>query len=248
MTTQVAQRFQKPDVLRMFPSFVWKAELRPEIHEPINDLILRTLAEIGAPLTDLKLGESWQSDHGLHELRQFGELIDCISEAAGSVLAYLKVGHEGLKVTGCWANLNAPGTGHPAHSHPNNYLSGVYYARVQPGADTINFLDPRPQTGIIRPPVTTLTAENTEQVVVKITCGTLLMFPAWLQHAVDPNRSDRLRVSIGFNIMFPAYAEVMTRPLWTPGRRPSGEPQSITRRRHRRQTTNVADLSVGANL
>jgi Putative 2OG-Fe(II) oxygenase len=127
-------------------------------------------------------------------------------------------------------------------------LSGVYYARVQPGADTINFLDPRPQTGIIRPPVTTLTAENTEQVVVKITCGTLLMFPAWLQHAVDPNRSDRLRVSIGFNIMFPAYAEVMTRPLWTPGRRPSGEPQSITRRRHRRQTTNVADLSVGANL
>jgi len=146
MTTQVAQRFQKPDVLRMFPSFVWKAELRPEIHEPINDLILRTLAEIGAPLTDLKLGESWQSDHGLHELRQFGELIDCISEAAESVLAYLKVGHEGLKVTGCWANLNAPGTGHPAHSHPNNYLSGVYYARVQPGADTINFLDPRPQT------------------------------------------------------------------------------------------------------
>ena len=226
MTTQVAQRFLKSDVLRMFPSFVWKAELKPEIHEPINDLILRTLTEIGAPFTDLKPGESWQSDHWLHELRQFGELIDCISEAAESVLSYLKVGHEGLKVTGCWANLNAPGAGHPAHSHPNNYLSGVYYARVQPGADTINFLDPRPQTGIIRPPVTALTAENTEQVVVKITCGTLLMFPAWLQHALDPNRSDRLRVSIGFNIMFSAYAEVMTRPLWALGRRPSGEPQS----------------------
>ena len=73
MTPQVAQRFQKPDVLRMFPSFVWKAELKPEIHEPINDLILRTLTEIGAPFTDLKPGESWQSDHWLHELRQFGE-------------------------------------------------------------------------------------------------------------------------------------------------------------------------------
>jgi uncharacterized protein (TIGR02466 family) len=72
-------------------------------------------------------------------------------------------------------------------------LSGVYYLRVQPGADTINFLDPRPQTGIIRPSATALTAENTDQVVVKVKHGTLLMFPAWLQHSVDPNRSNRLR-------------------------------------------------------
>ena len=92
----------------------------------------------------------------------------------------------------------------------------------EPGANTINFLDPRPQTAIIHPPVTALTAENTDQVVVSITRGTLLIFPAWLQHAVDPNRSDRLRVSIGFNLMFPSYAEAMARPMWMPGRRPPG--------------------------
>jgi len=127
MTTQVAERFQTLDVLRMFPSFVWKAELRPDVHEQINDSIVRMLGEIGAPLADLRPGESWQSDHGLHEQREFRELVDCINEAAQSVLAYLKVGHEGLKITGFWANLNAPGAGHPAHSHANNYLSGVYY-------------------------------------------------------------------------------------------------------------------------
>jgi len=204
----------------MFPSFVWKAELGSRICAQVNESILRTLGEIGAPLTDLKLGESWQSDHGLHELRQFHEFMDCVNAAAKLVLAYLRIGHEGHKVTGCWANLNAPGAGHPTHSHPNNYLSGVYYVQTQRGADTINFLDPRPQAGIIRPPVTTLTAENTEQVVVKIKRGTLLIFPAWLQHSVDVNRSDRLRISLGFNLMFPGYAEVMARPLWMPGRRP----------------------------
>jgi Putative 2OG-Fe(II) oxygenase len=47
------------------------------------------------------------------------------------------------------------------------------------------------------------------------------MFPAWLQHSVDLNRSDHARISIGFNIMFSAYAEAMAQPLWTPGRRPS---------------------------
>jgi len=221
MTTQIAGRFWKPDVLRMFPSFVWKAELRPGIREPVNESVLRTLGEIGAPLTDLKLGESWQSDHGLHELRQLHEFVDCVDEAADHVLAYLKIGHERHKVTGCWANLNAPGAGHPAHTHPNNYLSGVYYVRTQAGADTINFLDPRPQTGIVRPPVTELTAENTEQVAVTVKDGMLLMFPAWLQHEVGPNRSSRVRVSLGFNVMFSAYAESMARPEWVAGRRSS---------------------------
>src|SRR5229473_6722268 len=221
MAEPAGQEFQKSDLLRMFPTFVWKAELRPEIYQPINDQILRTLGELRAPLADLMPGESWQSDHGLHELDGFRAVADCIGRSAQSVLEYLKVGHGSLEITGCWANVNAPGAGHPVHNHPNNYLSGVYYVRTHPGANTVNFLDPRPQTAIIRPPITELTAENTEQIVVSVKDGMLLMFPAWLQHSVDPNRSDRARISIGFNIMFRAYAEVMAAPLWVPGRRSS---------------------------
>lgn len=220
MTKQPGQRLQHADVLRIFPTFVWKAELRPEIRKPINDSILRALGEIGAP-ADLLSGESWQSSHELHELGRFREVVDCINEAAESVLEYLKIGHGTFKITGCWANVNAPGAGHRVHNHPNNYLSGVYYVRTLQGANTINFLDPRPQIAIICPRVTELTVENTEQVVVNVTDGTLLMFPAWLQHSVDPNRGGSTRISIGFNIMFPAYAEIMARPLWMPGRRSS---------------------------
>ena len=73
--------------------------------------------------------------------------------------------------------------------------------------NTINFHDPRPQTEIIKPPVTELTAENTDQVVVKVRNGTLVVFPSWLVHSVDANRSDETRLSISFNVMFSAYAE-----------------------------------------
>ena len=212
-------KFQNSDVLRMFPAFVWKGELSLEIYGPINDSIIRQLGVMGAPLADVKSRESWQSDQGLHRLAQFGELVDWVNEATDSVLDYLKVGHEGFTITGCWANVSARGAGHPMHSHPNNFLSGVYYVQTAQGADTINFHDPRPQTGIIRPPVTELTAENTDLVALKVTDGTLLMFPAWLPHSVEPNRSATTRISIGFNIMFNAYAEVMGRPLWGPGRR-----------------------------
>jgi uncharacterized protein (TIGR02466 family) len=219
--TPSAQRFQKADVLRMFPTFLWKAELRPEIYEPLNDSILQALGALRAPLDGLVSGESWQSDHGLQERDEFQGLAACIQEAAESALDYLKVARQSVRITGCWANLNAPGAGHRQHNHPNNFLSGVYYVRTQAGADNIGFLDPRPQTAIIRPPVTELTVENTEQVVVSVKDGLLLLFPAWLLHAVDPNRSNRIRVSIGFNLMFPAYAERMTRPSWVPGKRPS---------------------------
>jgi uncharacterized protein (TIGR02466 family) len=220
-TIMTAQRFQTTDVVRMFPTFVWKGQLAPTAYEPLNDSIMRTLAEIGAPLAEIKHGESWQSGHELHALDGLREVVDCIDAAAECALAYLKVGHQGFKITGCWANVNAPGAGHRQHSHPNNYLSGVYYVHTHEGADSINFVDPRPQTGIIRPPVTELTADNTEQVVIKVHDGMLLMFPAWLQHGVDPNRSDRLRVSLGFNVMFSAYAENMARPSWVPGKRTS---------------------------
>jgi uncharacterized protein (TIGR02466 family) len=221
MTKQPGQRFQNSDILRMFPTFVWKAELRPDIYEPINDSVLQSLGQFGAPLTDLKFGESWQSNQGLHELEQLREVVACISDAAETVLEYLRVGDASFQITGCWANVNGPGAGHRAHDHPNNFLSGVYYVRTHPGADSVTFIDPRPQTRIIRPPVTELSAENTEQVVLKVKDGMLLLFPAWLQHSVDPNRSGRARISLGFNIMFRSYAETMARPQWLPGRRPS---------------------------
>lgn len=217
--------FEKTDVLRMFPSFVWKAELARDVVVPMNAALIAALAEIGAPLQSLgpqslTHGQSWQSPHDLHQRASFRAPVECIHAAAEGALGYLKISHAGVLVTGCWANVNAPGSGHPEHSHPNNYLSGVYYLKTPPGADTIDFHDPRPQAGIVRPPVIALTAENTDEVVVRVTEGTLLIFPAWLPHSVDANTSTELRISISFNVMFKSYAETMARPLWEPGARP----------------------------
>jgi uncharacterized protein (TIGR02466 family) len=108
----------------------------------------------------------------------------------------------------------APGASHKLHSHPNNFLSGVYYVRTGEGADTINFHDPRSQASVIRPPVVELTGENTDQVVVRVSDGMLLLFPSWLEHSVDANRSDKERISISFNLMFSSFPQRLSKPLW----------------------------------
>jgi uncharacterized protein (TIGR02466 family) len=207
----------KSDVLSLFPTLVWKFDLEPEARRSVNAKILEALETL-RPSPDepasARAPRGWQSHQELHTRPELSELAACIQEAAAAILRFLRVGYDACEITGCWVNCNPPGASHRMHSHPNNYLSGVYYVRVGPGADTINFHDPRVQTGIIRPPVTELTAATTDQVVVKVTTGTLLLFPAYLQHSVDANESGEERISVSFNVMFSAFTENLAKPLW----------------------------------
>lgn len=204
---------ESSDVLPMFPTLVWKLQLKPELHQPMDAKILAALKRIRgtAPLPP---GQGWQSEQQVHKLEEFQDLGSCIRRTTRSILRFLRIGYEDFEITGCWTNVLAPGAAHRMHSHPNNFLSGAYYLCTGAGADTINFHDPRVQAGIIRPPVAALTAENTDQVVVRVKRGTLLMFPAYLQHSVDANASAEERISISFNVMFSAFTENLSRPLW----------------------------------
>lgn len=202
------------DVIPMFPTLVWKIQLKAEIHDAIDAKILAMLEGARRDLPEMGLGQGWQSDQTLHEREELRDLISCIRNATKSILRFLRIGDDAFEITGCWATVLAKGAMHKAHSHPNNFLSGVYYVRTQPGADTINFHDPRHQASVIRPPVVELTAENTDQVVVRVTNGTLLLFPSYLEHSVDTNMSEEERISLSFNIMFSSFTEKLSRPLW----------------------------------
>ena len=214
MLTKDDNWIEDSDILSIFPTFVWTIQSTPEFYEKVNTKILKALNQMNPDLADIPPGDSWQSNQQLHKREEFIDLVPRILATAKTVLRFLKVGYDAVEITGCWANINSTGVSHAIHSHPNNFLSGVYYVQTQAGADTINFHDPKPQTGIIRPPVTELTALNTDQVVVNVSKGTLLMFPAYLGHSVSRNESDKLRINISFNILVSLFAENLSKPLW----------------------------------
>jgi uncharacterized protein (TIGR02466 family) len=202
------------DVVRLFPTFVWQSRLDPACYGPLNRNLLAYAETLMRAGSGARTGGAWQSRHALQEQPECAELITSIEAAVSSVLAFIKVADAPFRITGCWVNVLDPGAAHAMHSHPNNFLSGVYYVQTQEGADAINFHDPRPQAAIIRPPVTELTAYNTDQVVVTVSDGSLLVFPAWLPHSVPVNTSARARISVSFNVMFTAYDTTMSPPLW----------------------------------
>ena len=202
------------DVIPMFPSLVWKVQIDAGLRDALAGSVLAALTDMRRGLPPLEAGRGWQSGQTLHEREDFREFVSCVRRGVTSILRFLRIGHDGFEITGCWATVLAKGAAHKIHSHPNNFLSGVYYVCTQPGADTINFHDPRSQTGVIRPPVVQLTAENTDQVVVKVRNGSLLMFPSFLEHSVDANMSEEERISISFNVMFSSFTQQLSKPLW----------------------------------
>ncbi|MBI2316604.1 MAG: 2OG-Fe(II) oxygenase family protein [Betaproteobacteria bacterium] len=197
----------------MFPTLVWKVQIEAGRCEAINAAILAAVARI-RPEAPLAAGQGWQSGQALHQLEELRDLNACVERSARSVLRFLKIAYDDLEITACWANILARGAAHKAHSHPNNFLSGVYYVQTDPAIDAINFHDPRSQTAVIRPPVAELTAENTDQVVVRVRNGMLLLFPSYLEHSVDANAGENERISVSFNIMFSAFTEKLAKPLW----------------------------------
>ncbi len=214
MTEHQDSKFETSSVFSLFPTTVWQTVLKEEIAAEISNQLLQTFDQETGALDDAGSGGSWQSERNLHGREELKPLTKVIGIAVDEALEHLKVVHRGYEITGCWINVNGKGTAHRVHAHPNNFLSGVYYVQTQQGADTINFHDPRVQTAIIRPPVSKLTGGNTDQVVVQVRNGMLLLFPSWLQHSVDPNNSEQTRISVSFNVMFSSYAGTMSKPLW----------------------------------
>jgi len=88
-----------------------------------------------------------------------------------------------------WATLHRDCMFHLPHTHPYNLVSGVYYARVPPGAGDIVFDDPR---GPLPP------FEN--RIIHTPKEGDLIIFPSWLLHQVSPTFGDEERISFSFNI------------------------------------------------
>ena len=100
------------------------------------------------------------------------------------------------------------------HNHGNNFLSGVYYLQTGQGSDSITFFDPRNEVSVITPRFLRVNQHNSATVNIEAKAGRLVLFPAWLKHAVGPNRSPAERISIAFNVMFSDFTRAVAAPRW----------------------------------
>jgi uncharacterized protein (TIGR02466 family) len=102
-----------------------------------------------------------------------------------------------------WANITHPNHRHHMHIHPNCLLSGILYLKTPKDCGPTMFQDPRPGARMIEPSFTEMNAFNSENFVVTPEKGCMMIWPAYLPHAVENGRAkeDEDRIVVAFNIM-----------------------------------------------
>ena len=210
--------FAHTSVNPLFPTPMWIADLPGPAFQPLNDRLRAAVDAMTGPRVQQNPSDTFQTPHDLHERAEFAPLVHAIETLVGGALKQLAIEPAEVVFTAMWANVNPPGSKHSVHSHPNNFFSGVYYVQCDPRANVICFYDPRPQAEVMMPSRAQQTVFTTNMVELEAKPGRLALFPAWLKHDVPINLSQRERISVSFNLMFPQFTERMAVPMWRGGK------------------------------
>ena len=100
-------------------------------------------------------------------------------------------------ITQSWANYTNRGQSHHSHSHPNSFISGVFYVQAIKDIDRLYFSKSIYQQ--IKIPTENFNLHNSETWWLGIETGQLLLFPSSLTHQVNEVTTAETRISISFN-------------------------------------------------
>ena len=105
-----------------------------------------------------------------------------------------------VKCTSMWAIINRKNSFNIEHTHSNNYLSAAYYVKAPENSGNFKASNPNIINRNIFPKSNQGTELNSNSVSIKINEGDLLIFPAYLPHSVEENKTEEDRVIVSFNI------------------------------------------------
>jgi uncharacterized protein (TIGR02466 family) len=146
----------------------------------------------------LNMGNLRSESGYIFEYPLFTELKKTINE---HIKEYVNIIYPGsnldVYITQSWANYTEPNQYHHKHSHPNSFISGVFYVNAIKNEDMIKFYKDLPfiyQINHNQP-----NNYNSGDVAILVETGDLVLFPSNFQHNVPPTTSKETRISIAFN-------------------------------------------------
>ena len=152
---------------------------------------------------------AWHSKDGLEKREEFNEISTLVRASAQEVFNNLGYHKDSQPlITNMWANITGRHGFNQVHTHPDSLWSGVYYVQAPKDSGNIFFLDPKLQASVMNIRYDKETPKKEEvrsRIQFEPVIGRLILFPAWLQHGVRPNLSERKgtageRISISFNL------------------------------------------------
>lgn len=191
----------KPNLF--FSTPVWAVQIdnyknvNEEMHTYIKEL--QNKDQIGISKSNLK---GWHSkDFNLNE-RQPQNFISLIYSSIEQVMHDMNWDKQKqiAKINNMWAIINTGGSANLRHQHGNSTISWAYYVRAPENAGDIIFYDPRPAPIYSYPNAVAPNSLNAQINGISPKEGALVLFPSYLDHSVNENKSNEERIVISFNI------------------------------------------------
>ena len=192
----------------IFPTQFWTAELNENIKQLQNEAFLIRKNDIDG-VRKSNSGSNGYHSKDIRDLNNLPGTNQLLKQIINAVNAIHRISRKGdLQLTNSWINISGKGSSNTPHTHSGLTYSGVFFIRVPKEmkggrflfyrnfneADFISteymghFKEGYQMQGYDYPINTISPKENM-----------LIVFPAWVPHAVEINLSDEERISLSFN-------------------------------------------------
>lgn len=164
-----------------------------------RDLTAKELSFLKKQKTRSNMGNITSTNNTILKSKELTNLRDFIETKVSEYFTEVyKPKHKvGLKVTQSWTNYTEHGQYHHKHSHPNSFVSGVFYIQSDKEKDKIYFYRDGYQQ--IKFPPSEWNIWNSESWWFEVGTGDLVLFPSSLTHMVQIVESEQTRISLAFN-------------------------------------------------
>jgi len=191
----------KHQIYNLFPSSVHSIELEnfPLVKERVVSYIYKEKEKFPESVVKSNRG-GWQSQDTYYKHDNI--LVQIISGG----LSYMGSSYKfpEIIIRGLWININNKDNYNCLHNHPGCDLAGVLWINIPKESGNFEFASPH---NFIASSVLNSYEENFKLDTYNYPAykmfpkeGSMLVFPSYLDHMVEPNKSDEDRISISFNI------------------------------------------------
>lgn len=105
-----------------------------------------------------------------------------------------------FKIHRPWINVSGPNSYNVAHCHGENHFSFVFYIQVPEKSGNLVFDSPvlHHKTNMIK--FQSYPFWNSDCFIIYPKVGDLIVFPSYMSHLVEPNKSKKIRISLASNL------------------------------------------------
>tara|TARA_R100000655_G_scaffold98488_1_gene141890 strand:+ start:2776 stop:3357 length:582 start_codon:yes stop_codon:yes gene_type:complete len=184
---------------KFFPTIVYGKDVQLDNNKLVQDIINWSNQDKGVKKTN---HNGWHSTTDMGNKPEYQLLLTELLRMQKEIYDNEHLDRH-ARLGNMWANINPPGSMNMPHIHPNALFSGVYYVKSQLNCGRLKIMDPRPGSQLYMPARKSGNSgrDMWKDANIEPVTGRIIMFPAWLWHSVEENKSNDIRISVSFNFI-----------------------------------------------